>query len=83
MEWAQVLVIILSVFLAIFLLLGIILVILLIKVTHQIKKVTTSAQHTAESIEDAVRGFSDLGSSVAIAKMIARQFKKFKKNKER
>jgi uncharacterized protein involved in cysteine biosynthesis len=79
MEWAQILVIILSVFLAIFLLLGIILAVLLIKVTHQIKKVTTSAQHTAESIEDAVKGFGNITSSVAIAKMVARQLKKFKK----
>ncbi len=79
MEWAQILVIILSVFLAIFLLLGIILTALLIKVTHQIKKVTTSAQHTAESIEEAVSGFGKMTSTLAIAKMIGSQLKKFKK----
>jgi uncharacterized protein YoxC len=79
MEWAQILVIILSIFLAIFLLLGIILTVLLIKVTHQIKKVTTSAQQTVESIEDVVSGFGRVTSSLAIAKMIANQLKKLKK----
>lgn len=79
MEWAQILVIILSIFLAIFLLLGIVLTVLLIKVTHQIKKVTTSAQHTVESIEGAVSGFNKAASSLAIAKMVANQLKKLKK----
>jgi hypothetical protein len=40
MDWAQVLVVILSLFLAIFLLLAIVLTVMLIKVTRQIKTVT-------------------------------------------
>lgn len=45
MEWAQILVIILSVFLALFLILGIVLTALLIKVTKQIKSVTEPQQN--------------------------------------
>ena len=79
MEWAQILVIILSVFLAIFLLLAIILTALLIRVTHQIKSVTDTAQRTVESIEDAVKGFGNVGSSLMIGRLIAKQLKKFRK----
>lgn len=79
MEWAQVLVIILSVFLVIFLLCGIILAILLIKVTRQIKRVTSSAQRTAESIEHVVGSFSKATAPTMIIKMIMKQFKKSKK----
>jgi len=79
MEWAQILVIILSVFLAIFLLLAIILTALLIRVTHQIKSVTDTAQRTVESIEDAVKGFGSAGSSLMIGRLIAKQLNKFRK----
>jgi uncharacterized protein YoxC len=54
MDWAQILVIILSITLGIFLLTGIILLVMLIRVTLQIKRVTDSAQRTAESIERGV-----------------------------
>lgn len=80
MEWAQVLVIILSVFLAIFLLLGIILAVLLIKVTRQIKRVTNAAQRTVETIEGAVGSFSKATAPAMIIKMILKQFKKSKKS---
>jgi uncharacterized protein YoxC len=79
MDWAQILVIILSVFLAIFLLLAIILTVLLIRVTHQIKSITDSAQHTVESIEDAIKGFGNVSSSLMIGRLIAKQLKKFRK----
>ena len=44
MEWAQVLVIILSVFLALFLGLAIVLTLLLIRITKQIKSITNTAE---------------------------------------
>ncbi len=74
MDWAQILVVILSLFLAIFLLLGIVLVALLIKVTYQIKAVTESARHAAENIEHTVAGFGKIVSPVFLVKMILKQF---------
>ena len=79
MDWAQILVIILSVFLAIFLLVGIILVILLINVTRQIKKISSSAERTIGRIEKAVTGASALMSPIMMLRMITKQLKKFKK----
>lgn len=78
MDWAQILVIILSIFLALFLLLAIILTAILIKLTKQIKSVTGSAQRTAESVEKAVVGFTNVTSPMYIAKMVSKQLKKFK-----
>jgi hypothetical protein len=71
MEWAQVLVIILSVFLAIFLLLGIVLVVLLIKVTRQIKSVAGAAERTALKFESVAGQVAAISSPLAIAKTIA------------
>lgn len=79
MEWAQILVIILSVFLAIFLLLAIILVVMLIKVTHQIKTVANSAQRTAEHMESAAAGFSKVTSPVFVLGLVKKIFTKRKK----
>lgn len=76
MDWAYVLVIILSVFLAIFLLLGIILTILLIRVSIQIKNVTESAQRTADSIENIVGNASRFSSPMLIGRMFVKQIKK-------
>lgn len=53
-DWAYVLVIILSCFFALLLLLAIILIAMLIGVTHKIRQVTKSAQNTAEHIEQIV-----------------------------
>ena len=78
MDWAQVLVIILSIFLALFLLLAIVLTAILIKLTRQIKAVTGSAQRTAESVEKAVVGFTNVTSPMFLARELAKQFKKFK-----
>jgi uncharacterized protein YoxC len=82
MDWAQVLVIILSLFLAIFLLLGIVLIVLLIKVTRQIKAVTDSARSTAEHIEHAVAGVSKVTSPVFLMQLISKHLRKFKTRKE-
>jgi hypothetical protein len=70
MEWAQVLVIILSVFLALFLLLSMILVVLLIKVTKQIKSVTTAAERTVLKFEDTASNIATFTSPIALAKMV-------------
>jgi uncharacterized protein YoxC len=78
MDWAQILVIILSVFLAIFLLLAIILVTMLIKVTHQIKNVTDSAKRTADHIEDAVAGVGKLTSPIFFMGLVKKMMHKRK-----
>jgi len=78
MDWAQILVIILSVFLALFLLLAIILTVILIKLTRQIRSVTGSAQRTAESVEKAVVGFTNVTSPIYLAKLLSKHIKKFK-----
>ena len=80
MDWAQVLVIILSIFLALFLLLGIVLVVMLIRITRQIKAVTDSARSTAEHIERAVTGFTKVTSPAFIMRLIAKHFRKSKRH---
>ncbi len=82
MDWAYVLVIILSVFLALFLILGIILVILLIRVTMQIKSVTDSAKRTAIDIEGLVKNARKFSGGASLAKTLFKQAKKFKKRKD-
>lgn len=79
MDWAQVLVIILSIFLAIFLLLGIVLTVLLIRVTLQIKSITESAQRTVSGIEGLVASVSKFASPAIIIKTVVEQIKKSKK----
>jgi len=70
MEWAQVLVIILSVFLAIFLVLAVILTALLIKVTKQIKSITTTAEKAALKLESTATNVSMYTSPMMIAKAV-------------
>lgn len=82
MEWAQILVIILSIFLAVFLVLAIILIVMLIRVTQQIKSVTSSAQRTAQNIETVVAGVTKVTSPLFIIELLTKQFKKFTKNKK-
>lgn len=82
MDWAQILVIILSVFLAVFLGLAIILTAMLIKVTKQIKTVTGSAQHTAEMIERAMAGVTKVTSPMLMIKMVTKFMKKARNSKE-
>lgn len=79
MEWAQVLVIILSVFLALFLLLSVVLVVLLIKVTRQIKSITTSAERTVSKVEQAASNFTAATSPAVLAKVATSFIKNFKK----
>ena len=76
---AEILVIILSIFLALFLLLSIILTVLLIKVTKQIRSVTTTAQHAVDNISQVAMNASKLSSPALIGKLVYDQFKKFKK----
>lgn len=82
MDWAQILVIILSIFLAIFLLLGIILAVMLIRVTRQIKAVTDSAERTANGIEGIVSGISKFSSPGLLMGLVATQVKKLKNKKK-
>lgn len=76
MDAMQVLVIILASFLALFLLLATVLVVLLIKVTRQIKSVTTTAQSAAEHINSMAAGVSKVASPALIAKLILEQVNK-------
>lgn len=79
MDWAQILVIILSIFLAIFLLLAIILTVLLIKVTRQIKEVTGTAARTAQGLEKAIAGFTAITSPIVMFQAAMKYIKKYKK----
>ena len=81
MEWAQILVIILSIFLAIFLLLSIVLIVLLIRVTKQIKTVTSGAERVVQNIETTTSNISRVTSPVIIGKVVAMYVKKFMKSK--
>ena len=83
MDWAQILVIILSIFLAIFLLVAIILVVLLIKVTRKIQKVTDSAHSTMENVERMASKVTNLTSLNFIAGMVTKRFTKLKNRNRR
>ncbi len=83
MDWAYVLVIILSVFLALFLLLSIVLAILLIRVTLQIKSVTDSAQRTAGVIEDMIKSTKKFSGTAFFMKAVMKQAKKFNTRKDK
>lgn len=79
MEWAQVLVIILSVFLALFLILGIVLLVLLIKVTKQIKTVSGAAERTALKFEGIASNVAMFTSARSASKLVTSFLKNFKK----
>jgi hypothetical protein len=81
MDWAYVLVIILSIFLALFLFLGIVLVVLLIRVTAQIKRVTESAERTATNIEGVVSSAARFATPSLLVRNLLKQAKKFRKGK--
>lgn len=83
MDWAFILVIILSIFLALFLLAGIVLLALLIRVTLQIKEVTKSAQNTASSIENLVTGMTKVAKPMVLGEMLFKQARKLKKRKDK
>ncbi len=81
MNATEILVIILSSFLALFLIVGIILTVLLIRITVQIKKVTTSAEKTVNNIQSMTDNASKMASIGLIAKMATSQFKKIRTKK--
>lgn len=83
MDAPQILVIILSIFLAVFLLLAIILTILLIRVTKQIKDVTSTAERTVKGFEHLVTGVNKVASPALIGKMLFDQFEKVRKNSKK
>ncbi|MBC7512493.1 hypothetical protein H7142_02440 [Candidatus Saccharibacteria bacterium] len=75
----EILVIILSAFLALFLLIGMVLVVLLIKVTSQIKRVTTSAERTVNGLESVVAGVGKVTTPAMLAKLVLSQVNKRRK----
>ena len=78
---AEVLVIILSIVLAIFLIVGIILAVFLIRLTKQIRQVTESANHTVENIGLAVSSVTRIATPMFIARIVAKQIRRFRKGK--
>jgi regulatory protein YycI of two-component signal transduction system YycFG len=82
MDAMQVLVIILSIFLAIFLLLAIVLTIQLLKVTKQIKSITTTTQNAVEKVNNLASTAAKFASPAIIAQIVGDQIKKYKKGKK-
>lgn len=78
---SEILVIILSIFLALFLILGIALLLYLIKLTKQIREVTTTAEHTIGNIDSVVSNATKIMSPIFLAEMVSKIMKKFKKDK--
>lgn len=81
MDWAMILVIILSIFLAFFLLLSIILIVQLLRVTKQIKSVTSTAERAAQKFESVATNVATFSSPAMIAKIVTNFIKKSKKSK--
>lgn len=78
MDWAQILVIILAIFLALFLLLGVVLVVMLIRLTQQIKTVTSSAQRTASHVERLVAGVTTVARPALLLNLVRKVLKRKK-----
>lgn len=84
MDWAFVLVVILSVFLAIFLVLSIILAVMLIRVARQIRNITSAAERTAQTVESVASRVAKITTPVAVTKLVLSLIRNFKKsNKSR
>ena len=79
---AEILVVILSIFLALFLVLGIILMIYLIVLTHQIRKITKSAEEAVGNVRAFVSNITKIVSPVFVAEMFNRFIKKVKTTKK-
>ena len=75
MNATEILVIILSIFLALFLLAGIILTLLLIRVTLQIRRVTTRAEFAAENIAAMTKNVSSVASKAVLGRLFLRGFR--------
>jgi len=76
---AEILVIILGVMLAIFLILAIVLVALLIKVTKQIRNVTTTAQNAVEHVNEFAMNVTKFSSPALVGKFVFDQIKKMRR----
>lgn len=76
---AEILVIILSVVLAVFLVLSIILTVLLIKVTKQIKNVTSTAQSAVDNVNAFASNVSKYSSPALFGKFMVDQFNRMRK----
>lgn len=69
MDWAQILVIMLSSLLGCLLLLGIILIVLFVKLTVQIRTMTKSARSLTERAENIVSGSGKIASLVSLLQL--------------
>lgn len=76
---ASILVIILAIVLSIFLILGIVLVVLLIRITRQIKDVTSTVQGAADNISHVVANVSKYTTPAILGKTLLAQLKKLKR----
>jgi uncharacterized protein YoxC len=76
---AEILVIIISVVLSIFLIVGIILGIYLIRLSAEIRRIAKSAQHTVDSVGQAVEGIVKFTSPLLLARQLGQILKKFNK----
>ena len=74
----EILIIMLSVTLTVFLIVAIILSIYLIKLTKDIRSITTAAERTANNIEATVNNISKAVSPMFAAEMISRYINKFR-----
>ncbi len=82
MTATEVLVIILSTFLAVFLVVGIILGILLIRVTQQIRRVTTSAENAVDGVERSIASVNKVAIPTLLANYVTKQAFKRRKGKQ-
>jgi hypothetical protein len=76
MDWAQILVVILTTVLAIFLILGIVLMVMLLKLTRQIRRVAGSAERSVHMFEKTLVQARGLVSLPLIIKMVTKYIKK-------
>lgn len=81
MNFAEILVYILAGALAVFLLLAVILVVMLIRITRQIKDITTTAQKTVANVEQAAANVSALTTVSGFVRMAGSQIKKVRSKK--
>ena len=82
MDWAQVLVILLSVLFAIFLIVAIALIVLILQITKQIKSAAASAERTVHAIEDSVGTFKKTALPIMMTKTVLDQVMNRKKAKD-
>lgn len=76
---AEILVVILSIFLALFLILSIVLTIFLIRITKQIKSVTSTAQNAVDNINQFAMNATKFSSPALIGKFVFDQIKKMRR----